>query len=68
MLVDSENSVVKLSSVVDPMALKVISIISEVVDAMEGEVFNKVVSSEGISIEVVEPIPDVEAAIKNKKE
>ena len=48
MLVDSENSVVKLSSVVVPMVLKVVSIISEVVDAMEGEVFDKVVSSEGI--------------------
>ena len=74
MLVDSENSVVKLSPVVDSMVVK--GIVENVVswDGISDiilvlSVLSSVLVSGFVNTtEVVESIPDVEAEIRNKKE
>ena len=74
MLVDSENSVVKLSPVVDSMVVK--GIVENVVswDGISDiilvlSVLSSVLVSGFVNTtEVVESIPDVEAEIRNEKE
>ena len=74
MLVDSENSVVKLSPVVDSMVVK--GIVENVVswDGISDiilvlSVLSSVLVSGFVNTtEVVELIPDVEAEIRNEKE
>ena len=74
MLVDSGNSVVKLSPVVDSMVVKVIvenvvswDGISDIILVLS--VLSSVLVSGFVNTtEVIESIPDVEAEIRNEKE
>ena len=70
MLVDSENSVVKLSPIVDSMVVK--GIVEKVVswDGISDIILvlsSVLVSGFVNTTEVVESIPDVEAEIRNEK-